>query len=301
MSMSSRTRTSAAAFLGMAWLLPFHGARPAVAAPEDTPVRCIAEEHDFTLRDLRGRYVVVHFLASGDAAGQQAHVRSYLEGSRSLAGVHNVFIRSDEESAVRTLAAAFPRNAAEFALDAGGKLAREFRIDSATGHALVVLDESGREILRLEGSPSFEVFAPRFRAAWVAEARGEYNLPKDSTLAVQGYDVVSYVRDNAAARGDERFSAEYRGVTYRFTAEEHRGAFVKAPRKYLPAYGGWCASAIGAKGEKVGIDPTNFKVKDGRLFLFYRSLFADALKDWNRHEKEWEPAADANWRRIAGE
>ena len=49
---------------------------------------------------------------------------------------------------------------------------------------------------------------------------------------------------------------------------------------------------------KVEIDPTNFKVKDGRLHLFYKDFFSDALKDWNKNEKEWEPKADANWKKT---
>jgi hypothetical protein len=58
---------------------------------------------------------------------------------------------------------------------------------------------------------------------------------------------------------------------------------------------------MGAKGTKVEIDPTNFKVKDGRLFLFYKGTFSDALKDWNKHEAEWEPAADRNWKKLTNE
>jgi hypothetical protein len=58
---------------------------------------------------------------------------------------------------------------------------------------------------------------------------------------------------------------------------------------------------MGAKGTKVEIDPTNFKVKDGRLHLFYKDFFSDALKDWNRNEKEWEPKADTNWKKTTGE
>ena len=58
---------------------------------------------------------------------------------------------------------------------------------------------------------------------------------------------------------------------------------------------------MGAKGTKVEISPTSFKVKDGRLFLFYKSLFSDALSDWNKHEGEWEPAADRHWKKLTNE
>ncbi|MCC6676997.1 MAG: YHS domain protein [Phycisphaerales bacterium] len=129
----------------------------------------------------------------------------------------------------------------------------------------------------------------------------QYNLPKGSNLAIEGYDVVSYIDEGKAAEGRSELESVYHGVRYRFISAAHRDTFAADPERYLPTYGGWCASAMGDKGTKVEIDPRNFKVKDGRLFLFYKSLFGDALKDWNRHEKEWELAADLNWKKLTGE
>lgn len=131
--------------------------------------------------------------------------------------------------------------------------------------------------------------------------RAQYNIPKPGAAAVDGYDVVEYFQSQRPTKGDEKIIARYHGVTYRFSSESNRAAFRADPQRFLPTYGGWCASAMGAKGEKVEIDPTNFKIKDGRLHLFYKSFFANALNDWNKHEVEWEPAADANWLRISGE
>jgi hypothetical protein len=53
------------------------------------------------------------------------------------------------------------------------------------------------------------------------------------------------------------------------------------PVGYLPAYGGWCATARARSG-KVQIDPVSFKVTNGRLFLFYNGLFGNAIKDGTR-------------------
>jgi hypothetical protein len=296
--------TRAAAFIGMASLLPFHGARlAAAAAPEDTPVFCVAEDHDFTLGDVRGRYVILHFLPERAVEQQVEMVRAHIEHERTLAGVFTIFVRPDEPGA-RALSERLSKQPAEFAVDRGGRLAAEFKVKGDAATTVVVLDEMGGEMFRLGGSSEdvpVSALRQRFAAAWKTAATEHYNLPKGSTLAVQGYDVVAYVKEQRAVKGDERLAAEYRGVSYRFASAESRDAFIASPTKYLPAYGGWCASAIGAKGEKVSIDPTNFKVKDGRLFLFYKSLFADALKDWNKHEKAWEPAADGHWKRIAGE
>lgn len=293
-----------AAFIGMASLLPFHGARLARAAgPEDTPIVCIAENHTFTLKDLRGHYAAIHFLAAGAAQEQEAYIREHIAAERSLAGLMTVFVRPDADGA-RLLSEKFGRQPAEFAVDAEGKLASELKVQSTGNPTIVVYDEDGRELFRLMGSADATGAASlsaRLAQAWKLPRIGDYNLPKGSTLAVEGYDVVAYFTDGKPTKGQEQFTADYRGVTYRFANAAHRDAFVAEPKKYVPTYGGWCASALGAKGEKVSIDPTNFKVKDGRLFLFYKSLFANALTDWNKHEKEWEPAADTNWKKISGE
>jgi YHS domain-containing protein len=117
---------------------------------------------------------------------------------------------------------------------------------------------------------------------------------------LQGYDPVAYFTKNAATKGLPALHAEYQGVTYQFASLENKKAFTEHPEKYLPTYGGWCATAM-AKGEKVEIDPTNFKVTNGRLFLFFKAFYANALKDWNKDETGLMAKADANWKKISGE
>ena len=126
-----------------------------------------------------------------------------------------------------------------------------------------------------------------------------YNLGADK-VALKGYDPVAYLRKNQALKGRKEISAQHRGVTYWFASEENRKVFLESPEKYLPTYGGWCATAM-AKGEKVEIDPANFKVTQGRLFLFYKGLWGNARKDWDKEEAGLTAKADANWKRITGE
>lgn len=126
-----------------------------------------------------------------------------------------------------------------------------------------------------------------------------YNLGPDK-VAINSYDPVGYFTQHQALKGSKNFSAQHRGVTYRFVSEENRKLFERSPEKYLPAYGGWCATAM-AKGEKVEIDPTNFKVTNGRLFLFFKAFYGNALKDWNKDEAGLTAKADAHWKRISGE
>ncbi len=128
-----------------------------------------------------------------------------------------------------------------------------------------------------------------------ASAKEHDNVDKNH-LAVQGYDVVAYFA-GSAAKGDPKITASHGGHTYRFANEQNRKAFNDAPDKYVPQYGGWCATAM-AKGDKVEIDPKTFKVTNGRLFLFYNGFWGNALKDWNANESELTRKADDAWPKL---
>jgi YHS domain-containing protein len=121
----------------------------------------------------------------------------------------------------------------------------------------------------------------------------EYNL--EDGLAIQGYDPVSYFTVAKATEGKKEFSYDYKGITYRFSSLANKELFKSSPEKYEPTYGGWCAYAMGAKGEKVNIDPETFKVLDGKLYLFYNQYFNNTLKTWNKDEKNLKKLADSNW------
>lgn len=124
----------------------------------------------------------------------------------------------------------------------------------------------------------------------------QFNL--DGGLAISGYDPVAYFTLNKALKGSKENAVVYEGVTYYFSSAANRDEFKKNPAKYEPAYGGWCAYAMGAKGEKVEIDPKTFKIVNGRLNLFYNKFFNNTLTDWNRNEGSLKKNADANWSKI---
>ncbi len=138
-------------------------------------------------------------------------------------------------------------------------------------------------------------------AASAAEASDlkQYNLGADK-LALQGFDPVAYMAQGKAVKGSKENSAAHAGVTYWFSSAQNKALFVASPMKYLPTYGGWCATAM-AKGEKVEIDPQNFKVTNGRLFLFYKGLWGNARKDWDKDEPAQTTKADSSWKKISGE
>ncbi len=127
--------------------------------------------------------------------------------------------------------------------------------------------------------------------------KNDYNLKKGAVA--NGYDVVSYFY-NKPAKGSKSYTTEYDNVTFRFSNKDHLNMFKNNPTQYIPQYGGYCAYAIGLKGEKVGVDPKTYEIRDGKLYLFYNSWGTNTLKLWlNENPEELRKKADANWKNIA--
>jgi YHS domain-containing protein len=124
----------------------------------------------------------------------------------------------------------------------------------------------------------------------------EYNLEKG--FVAEGYDVVGYF-NNKVEKGDIKFITTYDRVKFKFATKENLETFEKAPKKYIPAYGGYCAYALGAKGKKVSIDPETFEIRDGKLYLFYNSWGTNTLKLWKKEDPEkLKEKADKHWKNI---
>ncbi|MBO6524804.1 MAG: YHS domain-containing protein [Balneolaceae bacterium] len=120
-----------------------------------------------------------------------------------------------------------------------------------------------------------------------------FNLDKDN-LAIKGYDPVSYFVNDEPLEGQKTLTYSYNGATYRFTTQANLDTFKADPVKYEPAYGGWCAYAMG-KGYTADINPKTYKIVDGKLLLFYNKLFTNTLPKWNKDEANLYPAAEKNW------
>lgn len=117
-------------------------------------------------------------------------------------------------------------------------------------------------------------------------------------LAIEGYDPVAYFSKQKAIEGKKELSLVMNGATWYFSSPENRDLFKANPAKYEPQYGGWCAYAMGAKGEKVEVDPETFKVLNGKLYLFYNKYFNNTLKSWDKDEVNLKDKADVNWAKF---
>lgn len=128
-----------------------------------------------------------------------------------------------------------------------------------------------------------------------AFAGSTYNL--DDGVALEGYDPVSFFTEKKPKKGKSAIVTEFDGVKYQFSNEANKKAFDASPKKYQPAYGGWCATAT-AGGYKYPVDPTNYVVTDGRLFVFYKGLFGNAKDPWVKDEPNHIKKADKNWPEV---
>jgi len=120
------------------------------------------------------------------------------------------------------------------------------------------------------------------------------NFNTDNGYAMKEFDPVSYF-NGKPVKGTAKFSYEYRSITYYFANAANMEKFKAAPTKYEPAYGGWDAYSMAVDGKRVKVDPTTYKIIDGKLYLFHNFGGKNHLLIWNKNEKKYKPSADKLW------
>lgn len=116
-------------------------------------------------------------------------------------------------------------------------------------------------------------------------------------IAIQGYDAVAYHTRQEAVKGDRAFTHQWRGVTWQFASAEHRDAFAKAPEKFIPEFGGFCAYGV-SRGYAVDIDPNAFAIVDGRLYLNYSK---SVQRTWNQDRAGYIQKARGHWPKVSAD
>lgn len=113
-------------------------------------------------------------------------------------------------------------------------------------------------------------------------------------IAIGGYDLVSYHAPGGPLKGGNDFVLENDGLQYLFSSANNRDTFAADPERYLPAYRGWCATAL-SFGGFVCPDFTNFKIENGRLLLFETTGFTNGRTVWNSDPAAFRKRADDNY------
>ncbi len=111
------------------------------------------------------------------------------------------------------------------------------------------------------------------------------------TAEIDGYCPVAYVALNKAVKGSEEYSASHGGKTYYLGNAEALQAFKSSPEKFIPQYSGYCAYGV-SLGKKFEVDPTVFKVVDGKIYL---NKNAKVGKLFAKNTKAHIKKADAQW------
>ncbi len=102
-----------------------------------------------------------------------------------------------------------------------------------------------------------------------AEAEAEtVSFYADNGVAIGGADPVAYFTEGAYVPGTEDYTHDWGGATWQFASVANRDAFASEPDRYAPQYGGFCAWAV-SQGYTAPIDPTAWKVVEGKLYLNY--------------------------------
>ncbi len=148
---------------------------------------------------------------------------------------------------------------------------------------------------------TFQVFATE--AINTFEKGGGYfsDPPRSANqVAIRGYDTVAYfdstnekgqILKGHAVPGLDQFKFNYKSAVWRFSSQKNLDLFKSNPEKYVPQYGGYCAYGV-AKGSLVKIEPDQFTVVDGKLYLNYDS---DVNKDWLKDKEGYIKKADAKF------
>jgi YHS domain-containing protein len=93
-------------------------------------------------------------------------------------------------------------------------------------------------------------------------------LVDEKRLALSGYDPVSYFTAGRPEKGSVEYQAIFDDATYWFKSAEHRTLFLADPDHYAPQFRGYCTGRLSRTGETVEVDPENWAIADGKLYVF---------------------------------
>ena len=109
--------------------------------------------------------------------------------------------------------------------------------------------------------------------------------------AINGYDSVAYFTVGKAVKGQDSFVHEWMGARWKFSSQANLELFKSQAEKYAPQYGGYCAYGV-TQGGLVKVDPEQFTVRDGKLYL---NFDADVQAKWLKDPVGYIRQADAKF------
>ena len=115
-----------------------------------------------------------------------------------------------------------------------------------------------------------------------------------SDTAINGYDTVAYFTVGQAVKGQDAYEHSWMGAKWKFSSQANLDLFKADPGKYAPQYGGYCAFGV-AKGSLVKVEPDQFTVRDGKLYL---NFDAKVQKQWLQDPARFIQIADERFPKL---
>ncbi len=147
----------------------------------------------------------------------------------------------------------------------------------------------GGAVVAIAAAGAIVVFDP-FDDGFVELAAAPVFAPEG--VAIRGYDPVAYFTDGHPVAGDPAIETAWKGAVWRFSSTENRDKFRSSPNAYAPAYGGFCAWAVAAKGKLYSTQPSNWTIVDGMLYLNFND---DIQARWEADIPGFIEEADRRW------
>ena len=106
----------------------------------------------------------------------------------------------------------------------------------------------------------------------------------DQGVILHGYYPVSY-SDGMPSKGNKQYTYLHDGARYWFMNEENKQRFEQNSQRYTPAFWWFCATAV-SEWRTYDIDPTAYKIVDNKLYVYYRGILGDTLKQRNEDPEQ---------------
>ena len=113
-------------------------------------------------------------------------------------------------------------------------------------------------------------------------------------IAINGYDPVAYFTVGKPVKGQDVLVTDWMGAKWKFSSQANLDLFKANPEKYAPQYGGYCAYGV-TQGNLVKVEPEQFTVRDGKLYLNYD---ADIQTKWLKDPAGYIKDADAKFQTL---
>lgn len=131
-----------------------------------------------------------------------------------------------------------------------------------------------------------KLVATLFIAVPFAALAGVDTETDENGVILAGHDVVAYFTESKPVLGKAKYTAVHNNAIYRFSSASNRDTFTKAPSKYAPQYGGFCAYGA-SLGKKFSVD--------GKLYV---NKNLNVYEIWKKDKAGYIKTANSKWSAI---